>query len=459
MTAVPFFYDEQIKRYLIQFIRLMSNFQVQFGKDTEGNVTLQRVPARYGDSSRQAANILRNNSENTLNTVPMISCYISGLAYDRERVQNPYFVSNMHIRERAYDEHTGEYQTTQGNAFTIERLMPAPYKLTIKADIWTSNTEQKLQIIEQLGWLFNPSIEVQSTDNYVDWTSLSVVTLTDTSWSSRSIPVGTDDPIDIFTYTFEMPIWISAPVKIKKLGVIQKIIGGIYDAHGNLNLDNIDQWTLLGNRSYYTPMNYGVILNGNQLTLLKYQDTTNPNLSKNGTRDNWRALINVYGKLTEGISQIRLLQSDEETEVIGTVAFHPTDDSVLLFTVNQDTIPVDTEAAVNAIINPLTKGPGAGLPAATTGQRYILTQSIGDAANIDGADAWKGTGSQDLVANANDIIQYNGTQWVVSLDSRETLEIKYVTNIATNQQYKWTGSHWIRSYEGEYKNGRWSIVL
>jgi hypothetical protein len=167
----------------------------------------------------------------------------------------------------------------------------------------------------------------------------------------------------------------------------------------------------------------------------------------------------VYGKLTEGISQIRLLQSDEETEVIGTVAFHPTDDSVLLFTVNQDTIPVDTEAAVNAIINPLTKGPGAGLPAATTGQRYILTQSIGDAANIDGADAWKGTGSQDLVANANDIIQYNGTQWVVSLDSRETLEIKYVTNIATNQQYKWTGSHWIRSYEGEYKNGRWSIVL
>ena len=50
-----FFYDGQIRRFIIQFIRMVSNFQIEFGKDRNGNITLQRVPVIYGDSSRQAA--------------------------------------------------------------------------------------------------------------------------------------------------------------------------------------------------------------------------------------------------------------------------------------------------------------------------------------------------------------------------------------------------------------------
>ena len=133
--------------------------------------------------------------------------------------------------------------------------------------------------------------------------------------------------------------------------------------------------------------------------------------------------------------------------------------SILLFNVDADTIPVNTEAAVNAIINPLTTSPGHGLPADANGQRYILTEDIGSSVNAPGAVAWRGADNQDLVAHVNDIIQYNGSHWTVSFNAMETLDIKYVTNLATNQQYKWTGSKWIRSYEGEYKNGRWSIVL
>jgi len=307
--------------------------------------------------------------------------------------------------------------------------------------------------------LFNPSLEIQSTDNYVDWTSLSYVTLTNVSWSSRTVPVGNEDAIDIASLTFELPIWISAPAKIKKLGVIQNIVTGLLDPYGNLNTDAIDEWILLGNRKYITPLMYGVLFQGNQLTLLKYQDIVDANNIKNGTRDNWRALVNLYGAITNGISQIRLTQSDGTTEVVGTVAYHPTDDSLLLFTVDVDTIPVDTLSAVTAIVNPLTTGPGFGLPARATGQRYILTESTGDIINQDGADAWKGVGSEQLIANVNDIIQFNGTKWVVSFAASEITSIEYVTNTATNQQYKWTGSRWIRSYEGEYREGTWSLVL
>ena len=174
---VQFAYDGQIRRFVMQFVRMVSNFQVEFGKNADGDRTLQTVPVYYGDISRQAAMILRGNSENTLNAVPAMACYISGLTYDQSRLQNPYYEGVVRIRERTYNDVDQEYEQSQDGVYTVERLMPAPYKLTMKLDIWTSNTEQKHQMIEQMMPLFNPGLEIQSTDNYVDWSSLSVVLL------------------------------------------------------------------------------------------------------------------------------------------------------------------------------------------------------------------------------------------------------------------------------------------
>jgi hypothetical protein len=47
---------------------MVSNFQVEFGRDRNGVVALQRVPVIYGDSSRQVASIISQGSENYLNS-------------------------------------------------------------------------------------------------------------------------------------------------------------------------------------------------------------------------------------------------------------------------------------------------------------------------------------------------------------------------------------------------------
>ncbi len=172
-----FFYDGQIRRYITQFIRMFSNFSVEMGISSEGVRQYQTVPAYYGDMSRQVANIIRSNSENTAMSVPAISCFITGLGIDRDRTQEPYFVDKKSVRTRKVDPQTGEYTNEQGGMYTIERMMPTPFKMTMKADIWTSNLNQKLQLLEQIITMFNPSLEIQTTDNYFDWTSLSVVTL------------------------------------------------------------------------------------------------------------------------------------------------------------------------------------------------------------------------------------------------------------------------------------------
>ena len=65
MAGPTFFYDEQIRRFLLQFARIFSNFSIEYGRNEEGtNHTLVRVPVRYGDSSRQASTIMQQNSAN-----------------------------------------------------------------------------------------------------------------------------------------------------------------------------------------------------------------------------------------------------------------------------------------------------------------------------------------------------------------------------------------------------------
>jgi hypothetical protein len=455
-----FFYDEQIRRFLLQFARMFSNFQVEYGKDAEGNPTLIRVPVRYGDSTRQAQTVLQNNSASSMPSTPLITFYITALEYDRARLQEPYFVSKTQVRQRTYDSDTESYETTQGNAFTIERLMPVPYTLTLNTDIWTSNTNQKFQLFEQISTLFNPALEIQSTESYLDWTSLSVVELDAVRWSSRIIPVGTEDPIDIMTMTFTIPIWITSPAKIKKLGVVEKIIASIYDAKGDAvnAIQNSD--LLLGTRQIFTPYGYQVLLIGNKLQALKYSqtvpvanDNTQPPQSP-PSNEMWQTIVGLYGTLRSGISQIRLENPWDDTEIIGTVAYDPTDDRFMLFTPDEDTLPQNTLDPVNAVINPMVSGPGAGLPGPAVGQRYLILQDIGSYDNTEPAAAW-GT----VVARANDIIQYTGSEWQVAFDSESGTNIQYVTNLTTSLQYRWTGSVWVKSYEGLYPGGEWSLVL
>lgn len=475
-----YFYDEQLRRFLLQFARIFSNFDVEYGANEAGQGpgstadTLVRVPVRYGDASRQAQTILQNNSASDMPSTPLMTFYITDLKYDRPRIQEPNFVNNISVRQRTWDPDTQSYETTQGNAFTIERIMPVPYEMTINLDIWTSNTNQKMQLLEQILTLFNPSLEIQSTDNYIDWTSLTVLYLKDVRWSSRTIPVGTDNPIDIATLTFTLPLWITPPAKVKKLGVIERIIASVYDAQGDLNNALTNSDLLLGTRQKFTPFGYQVLAlaQPSTPTILKLQalrqqqvvDEPNVSLTPPDSPDSnllWHSVIGMYGTLRPGISYINLEQPDG-TDVTGTVAYDPTDDRFLLFTLNTGTVPANTLGAVNAVIDPLVSAPGYGLPAAATGQRYLLTQDIGSLSNPagTGAEAWAGTGGQPLVAHANDIIVYDGAQWQVFFDSTSSPDnIQYVTNITTEIQYRWTGSAWVKSYQGLYPGGQWSLVL
>jgi len=455
-----FFYDNQIRRFLIQFAKIFSYWQVTKGKDPAGNEILVRVPIMYGDSSRQASTIIANNSASNLPSAPLITYYISGLEYDQRRTQDPTFIDKMQVRQRSYNSETQQYEQVQGQAFTIERLMPVPYTLRINVDFWTTNYQQKLELIEQLGTLFNPSLEIQSTDNFIDWTSLSVVYQDGITFTSRSIPQGTGNPIDVLSWKFYMPIWISNAAKLKKMGVIEKIIASIFK--GQALEDMQDDDLLLGTRQKITPYGYKLLLIGNRLQLLPADEAfypSNESLDYPPPPDTslyWTSLLNVYGTLRPGISQIWLQNPFMTTDIVGTIVPDPTDDRLLIYDIDTDTLPQNTLDPVDSVVNPLVTGPNAGLPGPINGRRYLIVEDIGSPGNT--TIAWGA-----LIANANDIVEFDATSgaWFVSFDSQSATTVEYVTNLTTNLQYRYGYAEnvWMKSYEGWYNQGDYSIVI
>ena len=430
---MQYFYDGQIRRYLTQIIRAFSNFSY---KDGDGD--LKVVPVTYGDLTRQVANIIRDNSENKMPSAPRMAVYITSMQMDRARLSDSSFISKINIKERAFDEPSQTYTNTQGSGYTVERLHPTPYTLGVNVDLWSSNTEQKLQILEQIFMLFNPDLEFQTNDNYVDWTSLSVLQLENIDFSNRAIPVGTESEIDIATLSFIAPVYISPPTKVKKLGVITEIINSVlnFDA-GTIELDGfnpdttdtskvaagtvvlpdgsvVQQAPASPEEAYYDEngnITYNKITAENTRTsVIKTSADGNLNVANVATASyrnfdiivegdiiklgrnaarlgeiNWYNVLEAEAPAVyqPGISQIRLKRAELLTPIIGTFAINGNNTQEITITYDIDTLPSDTiisgvsdRGTIDYIINPRNFNPTS---VKASGVRLLLTQPIGGA--------------------------------------------------------------------------------
>ena len=241
----------------------------------------------------------------------------------------------------------------------------------------------------------------------------------------------------------------------------------IYDDDGGITKGLIDGTMI--SRSYVSPNNYGLLLTGNQFRLLGTSGinvgsggdgyytgaTASSNLDPYetfGPALNWNTVLAKYGIIRNGISQIKL-QQENGNEIVGTIATSSLDDTILMFSIDSDTIPANSLTAVKKIINPATFNP----PTPVDGDRYLIINDVGDStASVQSAN-W-GT----LIANVGDIIQYSTSQskWLKVFDASNPDSTQhYVTNTNTGVQYRFNGTEWVKSYEGIYIAGKWTIIL
>ena len=201
-----FFYDNQIRQYILQFMAIFAGLKVQVGKLDEREASLIPIDLTYGAKDRVVAHIIGDNTQNKPIRLPAMGAYMSSIDLSPDRRKGVGVV-----RRKTFMPAGGQFPD---DIKTIEQLVPVPYNTTMDLSIYTSNRDEHLQILEQIFMFFDPILQIQVSDDTFDWTKITTVELVGINFE-ENYPAGTDRRIIQTTLQFLMPIWISVSPKIK----------------------------------------------------------------------------------------------------------------------------------------------------------------------------------------------------------------------------------------------------
>lgn len=207
MGMEHFYYNQQCKKYLTQFMAIFAGLQASIGKNKDSDEEqLITVPIQYGNKDRVVAHIIGDNTQNKPLRLPMLSAYLNNIILAPE------------LRKGVGQTRRQTY-LPRGEVFpdgikTVHQYMPVPYKMQAEVAIYASNSDQHFQILEQILMIFDPIVQIQLNDGVFDWTKLTSVELDGINFD-QSYPIATDRRMLISTLSFNFPMYISAPANLR----------------------------------------------------------------------------------------------------------------------------------------------------------------------------------------------------------------------------------------------------
>lgn len=222
---IEYYYDGQFRRSLLHIIRMFSEFQIMTGFNDDGSPQFRKVPCRYMDFSRQAQIIMAGASENNMNYAPLITISVQSLKMDRKNVRSPVHINTVMGTNKSPD--VNEYTDELEEQYHVRRFNPVPWEFVFDVNIWTTNLTNKMELWEQIATLFSPSAVLKTSMNPMDWTAEETVELISANFTSKGIPAGTTDELDIATLSFQTTVWFSLPANVQKANIIKQINANI----------------------------------------------------------------------------------------------------------------------------------------------------------------------------------------------------------------------------------------
>lgn len=235
-----YWYSENLKRYITQFMAVFSGLQVKIGKgEIADKESLIPVTIHYGSHDRQVAALMADNTQNKPIRLPMMTAYMTNLTLA------------THLMKGTGQERRQSYVPTGGllpdDVEVVHQRMPLPYLMDVELGIYASNTDQHFQILEQLLMLFDPQITIQTSDSPFDWARMTTIKLVDMN-IDQQYPVGTDRRIIQSSLRFEMVVYLGAPAEVRKdfikrinmrIGLVNHAIdsGNVVEELDNLGID------------------------------------------------------------------------------------------------------------------------------------------------------------------------------------------------------------------------------
>lgn len=229
----PFFYDAQFKRLYVQVLAAFAGYQVRTGVQRDGKHHFMDVPVIYGGMDRAVGYILQGGSENTVAYLPIMSVIDTGYTQKADWRQQPQHIEKLQFVERARDNDGKLIVGQPGKHTTVERYMPVPYEVSFELAIWTPNKDQALQLIEQIGVVFNPELDIALSNGMADWGFLSTLNFDgDIRVESVQADGTNSDPFTVHSMSFKTVMWLSAPAKVLATKNIHEIHVPILDLDG-----------------------------------------------------------------------------------------------------------------------------------------------------------------------------------------------------------------------------------
>ena len=224
-----YFYDNQLRSYILQFCNIFVGLKVETGKGECGEREFITVPITIGSRDRVVAAIQAGNTQNRPFAVPIIAVNMTNLALAPVR-------KGVGVVDRRTVLPTGGI--FPDDLKTVTRVMPIQYTMSVEMIAYASNTDQMYQMLEQILVLFDPCLQIQTSDAALDWTKITSVELMSLS-NEENNPPGSDRRIINWSFTFDLPIYLSIPVNVKE-DVVRSITVTIAEGK-TININEFDE--------------------------------------------------------------------------------------------------------------------------------------------------------------------------------------------------------------------------
>ena len=234
-----YWYHHQLRNYLVQFMAVFADMYVQVGWLDDKEPRFVKVPIKNSSSDRLVADIISENTQNKPVRLPLMAASLAGVTMAPERRKG--------IATRRATTYIPTGGLAPNDITVVEQRMPVPYTLNFELGIWASNQDQHYQILEQIISIFDPTLQIQTDDDPLDWTRITSIELM--GLSPEEQPPGVDRRIIQTTLSFDVVAYLSIPAKqhsrvvkdiFVRVGAVSQLANSSQDIVAELDRQGID---------------------------------------------------------------------------------------------------------------------------------------------------------------------------------------------------------------------------
>ena len=201
------FYHETMRKVVVAFGTIFNNINIVRKNSSGGVVQSMKVPLAYGPKQKFLTRLREdpNLNKKVALTLPRIGFEISGIAYDPSRKLN-----SIQKFKKTNNSDSGKTMSSQ--------FMPVPYNMDFELVVMAKQSDDALQIVEQILPFFQPDYTITLNDNTSMGTTRDVpIILTGVTYSDEYEGSFEDRRVLTYTMSFTAKFYLYGPVTDQKV--------------------------------------------------------------------------------------------------------------------------------------------------------------------------------------------------------------------------------------------------